>query len=83
VREQVVNERGTADRWRIKLLPGHRGADDGEDARADDSTDAKRGKRPRAQRFFERVLGFFRLADQLIDGLAGKQLAWQGSFLVP
>ena len=25
--------------------------------------------------FFERVLGIFRLADQLIDGLAGKQLA--------
>ena len=27
----------------------------------------------------QRVLGLFRLADQLIDGFAGKQLAWQGS----
>jgi len=25
------------------------------------------------------MLGFFRVADQLIDGFAGKQLAWQRS----
>jgi hypothetical protein len=29
------------------------------------------------------VLRFFRLADQLIDGFAGKQLAGQGSFPFP
>jgi hypothetical protein len=25
------------------------------------------------------MLGFFRVADQLVDGFAGKQLAWQRS----
>jgi hypothetical protein len=29
------------------------------------------------------VFRFLRLADQLIDGLAGKQLAEQSSFLIP
>jgi hypothetical protein len=61
------------------LLAGDGGADDGEDAGADDGADAERRKRPRAESLFEPVFGFFRLADQLIDGFAGKQLAWQGS----
>ena len=62
-----------------KGLTGDGGADDGEDARADHGADAKRGKRPRSQRLFQRVLRFAGVADQLIDGLAGKQLAGQGS----
>ena len=76
---QVVDERGVADFRGVEFLPGHGGADDGEDARADDGADAESGKRPGAQRFLERVLGLFRIPDQLIDGFAGKQLAEQGS----
>ena len=63
----------------IELLAGDGRADDREDARADDGADAERGKRPGPERLFQCVLGFFRVADQLIDGFAGKQLAWQGS----
>ena len=37
------------------------------------------GKRPRAERLLQRVFGLFRLADQLVDGFAGKQLAGQCS----
>ncbi len=79
VGEQVVDQRGVADLRSVELLPGHGGADDGEDARADDGADAERGERPRAERLLQRVLGFFRLADQLIDGFAGKQLTGQCS----
>jgi hypothetical protein len=78
-----MNERGVADGGRVELLPGHRCADNGEDARADDGSDAERSERPGPERLFERVFGFFRLADQFINGLAGKQLAGQGSFLIP
>ena len=59
--------------------PGDGRADDREDARADHSPDAERGKRPRPEGLFERVLGFFRVPDQLIDRFAGKQLAGQCS----
>ena len=38
----------------------------------------ERGQRPRPEGLFERVLGLLRVADQLVDRLAGKQLAGQG-----
>ncbi len=79
VGEQVVDERGVADFGGVELLARHGGADDGEDAGADNSADAERGERPGSERFFQSVFGLFRLADQLVDGFAGKQLAWQGS----
>jgi hypothetical protein len=77
--DEVVAQRGVEHAGGVKLLAGNGGADDGEDAGADDGADAERGKRPRAESLFEPVLGFFRVPDQLIDGFAGKQLAWQGS----
>ena len=64
---------------RFELLAGDGRADDGEDARADHRANAQRGQRPRAERLFERVLRLLRVADQLVDRLAGKQLAGQGS----
>jgi len=77
--DQVVAERGVENAGGIELLAGDGGADDGKDTRADDGADAERGQRPRPERLLERVLRFARVADQLIDGLAGKQLAGQGS----
>ena len=63
--------------WRIELLAGNRRADDREDARANHGADAQRGQRPRPERLLEPVLGLFRVADQLVDRLAGKQLVRQ------
>ncbi len=79
VSDEVVDQGGVADFRGVELLACHGGADDGEDAGADDCADSQCGKRPGAQRFFQRVFGLFRFADQLINGFAGKQLAWQGS----
>jgi len=79
VGDEVVAQRGVEDAGGIKLLAGDGGADDSENAGADDCSDAKRCQRPRPQGFLEPVLGFFRFADQLINRLAGEQLAGQGS----
>jgi hypothetical protein len=61
------------------MLPGHSGANDREDAGADDGPDSQRRQRPRAQRLLQRLAGLFRLADQLVDGFARYQLVGQGS----
>jgi len=79
VGDEVVAQRGVEHAGGVKLLAGDGGADDGEDARADDGADAERGQRPRTKRLFEPVLGFFRVADQLVNGFAGEQLAGQCS----
>jgi hypothetical protein len=59
------------------LFAGNGRANDGENARADDRTDPERRQRPRTEGFFEPVRGLFRIADELVDRLAGKQLAGQ------
>jgi hypothetical protein len=79
VGDDVVGQRGVDEAGGIELLAGDGCADDGEDAGTDDCPDAQRRQRPRAEGFPEPVFGFFRLPDQLIDRLAGKQLAGQGS----
>jgi len=73
-----VDQRCVADLGSVKLLARHSGADNGEDAGADDCSDAESGKGPGAQGLLQRMFGIFRLADQLIDGFAGKQLIGQG-----
>ena len=78
VKQPVQKGRG-ADRGLIEILAGHGRADDRENARADDRADAERGQRPRPKALLERVLGVFRLPDELIDRFAGKQLAGQDS----
>jgi hypothetical protein len=79
----VVNEkvckRCIEDAGGIELFAGDGGADDGENAGTNDCADAESGERPRPEGLFQSMLGFFRVADQLIDGFAGKQLAWQCS----
>ena len=77
--QEVVCQWRRTDGRHSELLAGHGRADDRKDARADDCADAESGERPGAERLFQRVLGLLRFADQLIDGLAGKQLAWQRS----
>jgi len=72
-----VDERRIHHAGRVELLAGDGRADDREDARADDGPDAERGQRPRAEGLLEPVLGFLRVPDQLVDRLAGKQLAGQ------
>jgi hypothetical protein len=51
------------------------GADDSEDAGADDSADAESGERDRAESLPKCVLGALGVADQLVDGLGGEDLA--------
>ncbi len=77
---QPVNQRRCADGRLVELLPGHGRADDREDARADDRADAERRQRPRPEALLERVVRLFRLADELVDRFAGKQLAGQVQF---
>jgi hypothetical protein len=77
MKDQVVQQRRVADRRRIDGLAGHGRADDGKDAGADDSTDAKRRQRPGSEGLFERMTRLFRLADQFVDRLTGQQLANQ------
>jgi hypothetical protein len=61
------------------MLACHGGSDDGEDAGTDDGADAESGERPGAEGFLECLSGLLRLADQLVDGFTGDQLAGQGS----
>ena len=68
-----------ADGGLVKLLASHSRADNSKDARTDNCPDAERGKRPWSKGLPQRMFRFFRLADQFIDRLAGKQLARQGS----
>jgi hypothetical protein len=67
VMDQIVNEGCIVEIRLRKGLPGHRGADDGEDARPDDSADAQRSQRPRPKRLLERMFGLLRVADELVD----------------
>jgi len=73
----VVGERCVEDRGGVELLSGNRGTDDGEDAGPDDRADAERGKRPRTESLLKPVLRFLGIGDQLVDGLAGKDLRSQ------
>jgi hypothetical protein len=74
-----VGERCIEDAGGIELFAGDGGADDGKNAGTDDCADAEGGERPRPEGLLQGMLGFFRVADQLINGFAGKQLAWQRS----
>jgi len=76
--EQVVDQRGVADLRGVEFLARHGGADDREDAGADNRADAESGEGPGAEGLFKRMLGILRFADQLIDRFAGKQLIGQG-----
>ena len=72
VRDDVVRQRRIQHASRVELLSRDRRPNDREDARANHRANAQRGKRPRPERLFQRMLGFLRVADQLVDRLAGK-----------
>ena len=78
VEDDPVDEGGVGDLRRVEMLAGHGGADDRENAGADDRADAESGERPRAQGLFK-AAGFFRLADELVNGFAGNELGGQSS----
>jgi hypothetical protein len=73
----VVENRGVEDRGGIELLACDGGADDGEDARANDGSDAERCKRNRSKRLLETGLGVLRLGNELVDGFTAKNLRRQ------
>jgi hypothetical protein len=50
-------------------------------SRANDRADAKRGQRPRAQRLRQTMPRPFRVRNQLVNGLLGKELAGQKGLL--
>jgi hypothetical protein len=75
----VVKEWCVEDRRRIELLAGDGRADDGEDSRADDSANAQRGQRPRAEGLFEPMFRLLRFEDQLVDRLAREELVRQNN----
>jgi len=79
VGDQVVGQRSIDYAGGVELFARDGRTDDGEDAGADDCADAEGGERPRPEGLLQGMLGFFRVADQLINGFAGKQLAWQRS----
>jgi hypothetical protein len=66
---------------RISMLSGSCRASKSKDTGADNRTYAQRGERPRAKRLLKPVLRFFRVRDQLVNGLLGKELAGQKASL--
>jgi hypothetical protein len=77
--DDVIEDGGVEDRRGIEFFAGDGGADNGEDAGADDGSDAEGGERERAEGLLEPLPGLFRFGNELVDGLAGKDLAWQGA----
>ena len=77
VQNQVVNQRGVCNRRSVEVLPRHGRADHRKNARADHRADAQSRKRPRPQALLQRMLRLLRIAKQLVNRFAGKQLAGQ------
>ena len=77
VRDDVTRQRCVHHAGSVKLFPGDRRADDGEDARANDRADAESRERPRTEGPPQPVFGLFRLPNQLIDRFAREVLAGQ------
>ena len=80
--DDPVDERSGANGGLVEVLPGHCRADHREDARSDYRADTQSRERPRAKALLESILRRFRLADQLVNRLAGKQLAGQVKLLM-
>ena len=72
VQDEVVDERRVLDRGRVEVLPGHRRADDGEDARSDDCANAEGGERPRPEGLFQRVLRLLELRGEACRSICGQ-----------
>src|SRR6267142_1088165 len=70
------------DRRSFEIFARGGGAGKNKNSGTDNRTDAERRQRPLPQRFLQAMIGFFRLSDQLINGLPGKQLIGQQKLLV-
>ena len=77
VGDDVVDEGRIGDSGGVELLAGDGGADDREDARADDGADAERCERPRARVFFSACAGSAESLMSLSMDLRAKN--WLGS----
>ena len=75
--DDEVDDRRVLPVGELGRIAADRGADDGEDARADDHADAERGQRDRPERLLQRVLRQLRVGDQLVDGFGGEDLPGQ------
>ena len=66
---------------RCGVLASRRGAGKDKNSRADNRADSKSGERPRPQRFRQPMPRPFRVRNQLVNGLLGKELAGQKGLL--
>jgi hypothetical protein len=73
----VVGQRRVEDGRGIELLPGDGRADDGENAGANDRSDAQRGQRPWPEGLFQPMFRLLRIGNQLVNGLACEELVRQ------
>ena len=73
----VVGQRRVQDGRGIEFLPGNGGADDGENAGANDRADAQCRQRPGSEGLFQTMFRFLRVGDQLVNGLACEELVRQ------
>jgi hypothetical protein len=79
--DQILEDGRIENRLRSKRLPRYGGANHSEDSRAYNSADSKRRQRQRPQRFLQPMLRFFRVRNQLVNGLLGEELAGQKGLL--
>ncbi|MGH9586818.1 MAG: hypothetical protein ACRD3F_07675 [Acidobacteriaceae bacterium] len=77
--DHVIEQRSIQNRRGVELFAGQRRSDDGKDTGADDGSDAQRREGKRPEGLAQLVLGLLRLGNELVDGLTGKDLAWQNS----
>jgi hypothetical protein len=77
--DEVLEQRRVDDGAELEFLAGDGRADDGEDAGTDDGADAEGGQRPRAERLFQAMLGFFGVRYEFVDRLLGEELRGQGN----
>jgi hypothetical protein len=85
--DKVIEQRRIQDRRGVKLFARDGGTDHGENPRTNNRADPECSERPGAERFLQRVLGKFRVADQLVDRFGCEQLlpqrlgSWRADFL--
>ena len=71
---QIVEKGSVQNRRRVEFLSGDGSADNSEDSGTDHGADAKRGEGERPECLGKPPVGVFRVGNQLVDGLGGKEL---------
>src|SRR6185437_1798624 len=74
VMDQELQQRRVQDGGGVELLARNRGADDGEDARADHRANAERGEAPGSERLLQPVLRLLGIGNQLVNGFGAPKL---------